>query len=190
MRVLRDVEALLAAHPPERSPLDADVIRAAALFHDVIYDPRSSTNEADSASYARRCLAELGWARGKVERVGELIQATAAHVAPEDADGHVAADAAVLLDADLAILGSSPAQYAAYVAGVRAEYDHVGPEQWRLGRSTVLRSFLDRRRLYATAEMGAARERRARANLTAELADLADLATGTARVGPTDPQPG
>ena len=78
----------------------------------------------------------------------------------------------MLFDADLAILGSSPAEYQAYVTGVRAEYAHVDDAGWRSGRATVLRTFLDRQQIYVTPTMRAARERRARANLAAELAAL------------------
>ena len=85
----------------------------------------------------------------------------------------VDADAAVLFDADLAILGASPAEYQAYVTGVRAEYAHVDDAGWRTGRAAVLQTFLDRDPIYATPTMRADRERRARANLAAELAALA-----------------
>ena len=56
----------------------------------------------------------------------------------------------MLLDADLAVLGSDPASYQAYVAGVRSEYAHVSADDWRTGRTQVLRSFLDRPALFAT----------------------------------------
>lgn len=162
MWVLRHVHDLLAAAPVD---FDAPVVRAAALFHDVIYEPASSTNEHDSALFATAALSPLGWTSARVGRVAELIEATAGHEAEQP-------DAEVLLDADLAILGSPPAAYQAYVTGVRAEYGHVGPDAWRIGRAAVLRSFLDRPAIYATPTMGAAREARARANLAAELATL------------------
>jgi predicted metal-dependent HD superfamily phosphohydrolase len=135
------------------------------LFHDVIYDPHSSTNERDSAAVARRDLAAAGWEAARCDLVGALVEATATHEASS-------AEAAVLLDADLAILGAEPSAYSAYVNGVRAEYGHVPDDAWRTGRAAVLRGFLDRPRIYATATMVAARERRARANLSAELASL------------------
>lgn len=164
MWVLRHVDDLLPA-----TGVDAPVVRAAALFHDVVYDPRSSTNEADSAALAQAALAPLGWSGARLDRVGELIDGTATH------DPAVAAtqpDAAVLFDADLAILGSAPAEYQAYVTGVRTEYDHVDEPAWRVGRAAVLRHFLERDPIFATSTMRAARERRARANLSAELAGL------------------
>ena len=40
-----------------------------------------------------------------------------------------------MVDADLAVLGSEPAAYQAYVTGVRAEYGQLDDEQWRTGRA-------------------------------------------------------
>ena len=90
--------------------------------------------------------------------------ATAGH----DADSPAAA---VLLDADLAVLGAGEDDYRTYVDGVRAEYDFVDDLTWRAGRSAVLQSFLDRKRIYATTVM-ATREEQARHNLGTELAAL------------------
>jgi predicted metal-dependent HD superfamily phosphohydrolase len=163
MWVLRHIDDLAA----DSTPVDLDAVRAAALFHDAVYDPRSPTNEHDSAGLARRVLADCGWEPARVDRVAALIELTAGHVAP---DTDLGAD--ILLDADLAILGAEPAEYRAYVTGVRAEYAHVDDDAWRVGRAAVLRSFLERPAIYRTTSMQAARERRARANLSAELADL------------------
>jgi predicted metal-dependent HD superfamily phosphohydrolase len=81
-------------------------------------------------------------------------------------------DEAVLVDADLAVLGGEPKDYAAYVQGVRGEYAHVTPQQWKAGRADVLRRFLDLPRLFTTDLMHSERESRAKANLAAELASL------------------
>ena len=106
--------------PPSSSP---------AFFHDAVYDPHAADNEEQSARLAERVLAELGWDEARGRRVGDLVRATAAHEAPPDDD------TAVLLDADLAVLGSDPAAYQAYVTGVRAEYAHVDAAGWRVGRA-------------------------------------------------------
>ena len=99
--------------------------------------------------------------------MGRLVRATEHHdTNDDDLDGRV------LLDADLAVLGSEPAAYQAYVTGVRTEYGHVDEARWRAGRAAVLRGLLDRRPLYATVEARNRWEARARANMTAELAAL------------------
>lgn len=166
--VLRTADALLAAVAVP----DAQAVRAAALFHDAVYDPLRTDNEAVSAALARRTLIdELGWDGPRADEVARLVLATAGHLLPDDAV-EVDPAAAVLLDADLGILGASPRGYQGYVDGVRGEYAHVDEPGWRAGRAAVLRSFLDRDRIYATPMMRAEREARARANLVAELAAL------------------
>ena len=159
--VVRHVHALAGEVPVA----DVDAVVAAAFFHDVIYDPTAHDNEEQSARLAERVLTDLGWSPARTDAVGELVRATADHVAT---DG----DTAVLLDADLAVLGSEPAAYQAYVTGVRAEYAHLDADEWRVGRTSVLQHLLGRRPLYATAPGRARWEARAGANMAAELAAL------------------
>jgi predicted metal-dependent HD superfamily phosphohydrolase len=145
---------------------DLDAIVAAAFYHDAVYDPRASDNEEQSARLAERVLAGLGWDADRHRRVGAMVRATTAHASPHDAD------TAVLLDADLAVLGADPAAYEAYARGVRAEYAHVDDAGWRAGRAQVLRDLLARDPLYATAPARTRWASRAAANMTAELASL------------------
>jgi predicted metal-dependent HD superfamily phosphohydrolase len=161
MWVLRHVGDL-TAHP---SP----ALVAAALYHDAVYDALADDNEARSADLARADLGTIGWTAPACTAVASMILATAHRADP----GPPSTDTALLLDADLAILGAEPQEYSAYVTGVRAEYSHVSDEQWRAGRSAVLQHFLDRPRLFITEAMHSAGEHRARANMQAELADLA-----------------
>lgn len=168
MWVLRHVEALLR-QPSTPAVADPPALRWAALYHDAIYVPTTTDNEARSAVLAVADAADIGWSADRCAMVHRLIMATA-HTLP--GEGQVDAATAVLLDADLAILGADPADYAAYVRGVRAEYSHVDDEGWRAGRAAVLRAFLAQRVLYRTVYLRAEREHRARANMAAELAAL------------------
>ena len=156
---------------------DEAAVIAAAFFHDSVYDVTADDNEARSAALAERVLGELGWSDDRCSRVARLVMATAGHEPTkhaDDADSASQADEAVMVDADLAVLGSEPAAYQAYVTGVRAEYRQLDDEQWRTGRRAVLQRFLSRQPLYST-EPGRSRwERRARANMAAELASLGD----------------
>jgi predicted metal-dependent HD superfamily phosphohydrolase len=160
--VVRHVHEL-AAEVPVR---DLGAVIAAAFFHDAVYRPGASDNEQHSAALAERVLADLGWDAARCREVGALVRATEDH----EPDGDL--DRSVLIDADLAVLGSEPAAYQAYVTGVRAEYAGVDDAAWRRGRADVVRHLLDRERLYATAPARRRWEARARANLTAELATL------------------
>jgi len=163
MFVLRHVAALTSAG---EATTDVAAVQLAALWHDAIYNAAASDNEARSAGLAQQAAAELGWSMSRQLLVERLVLATAGHH-PSDADE------AMLVDADLAILGASAQEYAAYVAGVRSEYEHVDDEAWRAGRSAMLSGFLGQPQLFTTVTMRTQREARARANITAELASLA-----------------
>ena len=142
---MRHVEELAVTEPVD----DIGAVVVAAFFHDAVYDPQASDNESASARLADRELAALGWDGPRRQRVTTMVEATATHDVPDDPGIDI--DTAVLLDADLAVLGSEPASYQAYVAGVRSEYSHVSADDWHTGRTQVLQSFLDRPALYATA---------------------------------------
>lgn len=147
---------------------DVGAIVAAAAFHDVVYDPARSDNEAVSARLAERALGEIGWDDERRSRVAAMIRATAGHALSGDLD----LDTRVLLAADLAVLATDPARYQEYVLGVRNEHAHVAEPDWRRGRAAVLNGFLARDHIFDPALGLADWERRARANLTAELAGL------------------
>ncbi len=146
---------------------DLDATVTAAFFHDAVYDPQRADNEAASARLAARALGEIGWEEPRARRVSELVLATAGH----DVEG-ADRDARVLLAADLAVLAAEPARYSDYATAVRREYAHVDDDAWRAGRSAVLRSLLDKPRLFAAGLGLDDWEQRARANMAAELAAL------------------
>lgn len=142
----------------------------AAWFHDIVHDPSAGagTNEGASAVVAQQHLAGLGATFSAVGQVCRLICLTATHrPRPGDRTG------ALLCDADLSILGAVEDRYDAYVAAVRAEYTHVPDEQWRTGRRAVLRGFLDRPRIFHTADGHDQWEAAARMNISRELSGLA-----------------
>lgn len=138
---------------------------AAAILHDVIYDPRASDNEEQSAQYARRVLADSTLSP---DRVAELILFTKGHDAPEDDT-----EAAALLDADLAVLAGYEQDYDSYAKAIRLEYWHVDPETYRAGRRQVLERLLARPYIFRLPENIWIFEQTARANLHRELNSLA-----------------
>lgn len=78
-----------------------------------------------------------------------------------------------MLDLDLAILGSSPEAYSAYVKNVKAEYTHyISEEVFDAGRAQFLRNFLMRDTLFFTPWGKDKFEKQARVNLESELAIL------------------
>ncbi|WP_157944531.1 HD domain-containing protein [Mangrovicella endophytica] len=166
----RHVAALLSGHAavrthPDFARLPADAIDLAIVFHDAVYDPARSDNEALSAAMLSDCA---GASRDcdTVRAASAMILATATHAASGDPSTQL------LLDLDLAILGAPRGDYIAYAAAIRQEYAAVPEDAWRIGRSAVLERFLARPRLYQTRHFGALLEAAARANLAAELSQL------------------
>lgn len=143
-----------------------DWVEAALWFHDVVYDPRSATNEEDSAQWAVECLTAARVDPVAVDAVRQLILATKTHE-PGDL-----ADAALLIDIDLAILGQPAARFWEYEAAIRAEYAWVPAATFAEKRAEVLRRFLARPSLYRTAAFHQKYEAAARANLLAAVARL------------------
>jgi predicted metal-dependent HD superfamily phosphohydrolase len=98
---------------------DRQAVELAIWFHDVVYDTRSSDNEEKSAVWAERSLERGGVRSSLVEKVGHLVRLTSHRSFPDDPDTRV------LLDVDLAILGSAPARFAYYQRAIREEYRWV-----------------------------------------------------------------
>lgn len=144
-------------------------IRLAAWFHDAVYDPQRTDNEERSAELAAVTLPDAGIDPADVAEAARLVRLTATHdPTPDDANGRL------LCDADLAILGSSPARYARYREDVRREYSHVPEPEFRIGRSRIVRGFLERPEIYRTAAGRDRWELAARRNLRAEIDAVED----------------
>ena len=160
---LEDLEAAQAV-----SAREAVVGRIAGWFHDAIYDPTTppGDNEIRSAELAVRDLTALGLADDDIETVRDLVLATQTHELARDGL------AAAFHDADLWILSSPPDRYREYTAQVREEYAAVPDDVFRSARAAILRPFLERESIYATAHATDSWEEAARLNLASELASL------------------
>jgi predicted metal-dependent HD superfamily phosphohydrolase len=144
---------------------DRTAVTLAAWFHDAVYDGERDAEERSAAwaedALAGHCPAET------VAEVARLVRMTEHHDPAEDDAGGCA-----LSDADLGILAAGAERYADYAAAVRAEYDHLTEDEFRLGRAVVLRGLLERERLFQTAYARREWEAVARANIVRELASL------------------
>jgi predicted metal-dependent HD superfamily phosphohydrolase len=148
----------LAKHPNQ--------VEMALWFHDAIYDPKAKDNEQRSAELCRRVAKEAGLPEAFGRKAFDLILATQHHGAPEGAD------ARLLVDIDLSILGRSKDAFDEYETNIRKEYHFVPHDRYRSARSAILRSFLDRPAIYSTDFFQRKYENRARANLTRSLGFL------------------
>jgi predicted metal-dependent HD superfamily phosphohydrolase len=142
---------------------DPTAVELAIWFHDAIYDPRAPDNEEKSAEAAKECLEQLGTSAGSIDRVGQLVLSTKDHDPARDAD------APVMVDVDLSILGRPEPRFWEYEAQIRQEYAWVPEEVFATKRAEVLERFLSRTRIYITDWFFSRYERQARTNLQASI---------------------
>lgn len=145
--------------------------RLALWFHDAVHDGVARQDEERSAELVAELLGPLagtGVSAADLTEVARLVMVTADHdPAPDDVVG------GLVSDADLAVLGGSPAVYTRYTRQVRAEYCDVPDQLFRAGRAQVLRTLLDAGPLFRTTPGAARWQAAADRNLRAELALLA-----------------
>lgn len=164
---LAHLVAVLAVLDSAHAPVtDLDAVRLAAWFHDAVYDPTRTDNEERSAALADAMLPGLGVEPSRVAEVHRLVLVTRTHLY-DAAD----TDAALLCDADLAVLGTPAAAYVGYANAIREEYAHVPDDAFRTGRAAVLQALLAREVLFGTTALHHLEEP-ARRNLQAELVVL------------------
>ena len=148
---------------------DTGPLHLAIWFHDAVYDSRAKDNEARSAELAETLLGPIGVPASTLGRVKQLVLATA-HLTTDQPTGD--RDAAILLDADLAILGASDERYRRYAADIRKEYSWVPEEDYRKARAAVLENFLARPRIFRHDLLFQEGEEQARTNLRGEIRTL------------------
>ncbi|MDX2098810.1 MAG: hypothetical protein SFW36_13625 [Leptolyngbyaceae cyanobacterium bins.59] len=134
-------------------------VEVALWFHDAIYEVERSDNEERSAEWARTAALKSGVVLAVADRIHNLIRATKHTGIPRKLDEQL------LVDIDLAILGASQPRFAEYEHQIREEYAHVPEGLFRQKRHAILRSFLERERIYNTPHFYAIFEEQARSNL-------------------------
>jgi predicted metal-dependent HD superfamily phosphohydrolase len=162
LKVLTMIDQLADDH-------DLFLVQLAAWYHDAVYAiPEGQvSNEEASARLALRQLSRAGLEQEDLNQIARLVRLTETHLpGPRDPEGEL------LCDADLAILASNPADYADYMAAVRAEYAEVPEDEFLAGRLSALIAFVDRE-IFRTTK-GRQLTEAARANLTTEINAIAD----------------
>lgn len=156
-------QALAAAHLVSEGGASRTV-QLALWFHDAVYDLHPGEDEEASARLAARRLAGLVPAT-EVGEVARLVRLTASHApGPDDHAG------AIVVDADLSILGQPAGRYHVYVRDVRTEYREIPEPDFRQGRAQVLRRLLALEPLFHTTVGRVTWQEPARRNLAEELA--------------------
>lgn len=150
----------LAAHPEEVEP--------AIWFHDAVYDTKRGDNEQKSAEWAERVIRQLGLGSDIAERVSASILATCHNTEVGTAD------AQLMADVDLSILGANVDAFWRYEENIRKEYAWVPESLFRRRRAEILRGFLSRSHIYYRKQYKEMFEEKARLNLQQAVAKLSD----------------
>ena len=138
----------------------------ALLYHDIVYDPKADNNEEKSAKTARRVMMKYDFDTAKTDKVYEFILLTKHPSEPNSVDEQF------LIDIDLSILGASPEIYKTYEENIRKEYSFVPEYLYKKGRSKLLQTFLNKKKIFKTEIFAELYEGHARNNLAAAISKL------------------
>lgn len=130
------------------------LLEMAVIYHDIIYDPKSKTNEEDSFNF----IPKDGLSKANVDHLERLIMATKNHQAKVEFEQ-------LMVDADLAILGSDVVRFNEYERQIRNEYNFVSDQDYNAGRAEFVRKILTRPSIFLTDEFQKRFELQARINL-------------------------
>lgn len=157
------------SHQGWRQPLETSL---ALVHHDAIYVVGAKDNEARSAALARAVIARwLPEREIDAERVAQLIEWTALHgqLKPQDVDP----EARLVLDCDMAVLGSSPRRFIQYCEQIAEEYrGHISTEEYKRGRAAFLVGLLAQDRIFLSDFFHQRLDTKARRNMRNALAQL------------------
>lgn len=155
-------ECMALLHQVEHLLEDAFAVELALWFHDAVYDPQAQNNEAQSAVLMQQmCQPFLNLEQ--MNKITIWILATAQHQASEDADLNI------LLDIDLAILGTDELRFTEYEQQIRTEYNWVDAQIYQQKRAAVLRHFYELQPIYQTPYFYERLEIQAKFNLSSAL---------------------
>lgn len=140
---------------------DAAVAELALWYHDVIYDPRGSENETQSALRLQTDGRVLGLPAHILAKATACIMATA-HVFPRQETDQLTN---LVLDIDLAVLASGPIRFREYEDAVGEEYAHVPSFLFFLARGAFLRQLHKSPAIFLTSYFHETFEEKARSNV-------------------------
>jgi predicted metal-dependent HD superfamily phosphohydrolase len=123
---------------------DSNIVEFALWYHDFVYNPLSNNNEEESANAATLVCHESEMSVSFTNKVHELILITKHSKEPSDFLQKV------IIDIDLSILGSNLKSYDSFETNIRKEYSPVNDRDFLMGRTNILKGFLNRPRIFYT----------------------------------------
>lgn len=118
----------------KRNLINDDELFLTAVYHDIIYDPRSSKNEEDSAAFFRKEAANSNLDEALVKRVVQNILDTAKHKASSE-------KSQLFIDADLNIFNETDELLYEYERQVFKEFQYVDYVVYKQKRIEVLKHY-------------------------------------------------
>ena len=119
-------------------------IEFAVWYHDILYDPKKQDNEEESVKIAQDVCRESNLSATFGKTVEKLILSTKHLKEPEELYEKI------IVDVDLAILGSDTIQYDEYESNIRNEYSFVNNLDFAIGRKNILKRFIEKKHIFNT----------------------------------------
>jgi predicted metal-dependent HD superfamily phosphohydrolase len=142
-----------------------NVVELALWFHDAIYVARAPKNEERSSELVLGECQRLHIDRKIAEVAAALVRATAHDTCSEE----LGPEGALMLDVDLAILGSDPVRFLEYEYAIEEEFEKTPTLKLRIGRGRFLASLLARPAIFRTTFFHDRYEAAARSQISALL---------------------
>lgn len=136
----------------------------AIWFHDAVYEPQSSTNEADSAALAVAMLSDHGYPQASIELVRQIVADSEQHVP-------TVPESATVIDLDLCPLAADPEVYDRNCVNLRLEHSWLTDAEFDNNLRQFLSKMLAKPHIFWT-PWGEQLEGAARANLQRALDSL------------------
>lgn len=109
------------------------ILSMAIIFHDIVYDPKSTNNEELSNELFLQYFEKYE----NADRVSKLILATKNHSSSPVGEDPLLD---IFLDLDLSILGSAPIEYENYEKNIKEEYNFVPESIFTQKRAEIMKS--------------------------------------------------
>jgi len=150
----------------EHLAVNSMAVKMAIWFHDAVCDPSAKDNEEKSAELAKTILKKASLSAEFTKLAVNLILATKHSVPPTDPDEKL------ITDIDLSSLGAPNEIFDENGQQIRKEYGWVPEELYRAGRSTFLKTLLNRPAIFSTQFFYDKYEAQARRNIARAIAQL------------------
>ena len=132
---LNDLISQINENKSKYSEKEYDKLILTALFHDIVYDPTSQTNEEDSANFLIECAVDKK--NSDILDVKQMILDTKTHNSTTNLSES-------FNNYDMNIVERDFDQLLEWERGISEEYSIYSKEEYKLGRLKFLESILDK----------------------------------------------